>query len=313
MNDPTANHADALSDRDEPQRAENLCAEASYVRALRSRPQLWRTVLAVAVGLGSLLLVLFVAVVPAGIALDRLLGVDPFDPADPTVTIGFWLAGNLLLAALIPVSGLAQWAIYRERPRWLSSVAGRFRWLVMARAAVVVAPVWIAYTVVLHLLMPFGAPQFTAASTMLMIVAVVVVPLQSAGEEYLFRGLLFRAVGARFRRPGVGLAVATVATSLAFGAIHGSLDGWALSYYVLAGVCFALMTQRTGGLEAAVLVHAVNNTVLMVSMILADRLSDMAVVTGPVLVVPMVVMGLATVGLWKLTPSLLKPVSAVTP
>lgn len=274
--------------------------EPSYVRALRARPQAWRTALAAATGLGALALVLFVAVVPAGVALDRLLGVEPFDPNDPSITVGFWLAGNLLLAALIPVCGLAQWAIYRERPGTLSSVAGRFRWRVMALAATVVVPVWIVYTAVLHLIMPFGSLQLTTATIALALIAIVVVPLQSAGEEYLFRGLLFRAVGARFRRPGVSLAVSTVVTSLAFGAIHGSLDPWALTSYVFSGVCFALMTQRTGGLEAAVLVHAVNNTVLMVSMILADRLDDVSVVTGPVLVVPMVVMGLTTLGLWKL-------------
>lgn len=284
----------------------------SYVQSLRSRPQVWRTLLAVTTGLGALLAVLFVAAVPAGIALDRLLGVEPFDPEDPTITVGFWLAGNLLLAALIPVCGLAQWAIYRERPGWLSSVAGRFRWRVMARAAAVVVPIWIVYTVVLHLIMPFGSLQLTAATITLALVAIVVVPLQSAGEEYLFRGLLFRAVGARFRRPGVSLAVATLVTALAFGAIHGSLDAWALSYYVVAGVCLALMTQRTGGLEAAVLVHAVSNTVLMVSVILADRLDDVSVVTGPVLVVPMIVMGLATLGLWKLSPGR-EPATALLP
>ena len=280
----------------------NASAAPSYVHALRSRPQVWRTLLAVATGLGALLVVLLVAAVPAGIALDRLLGVEPFDPADPSFTVGFWLAGNLLLAALIPVSGLAQWAIYRERPGWLSSVTGRFRWGVLARAATVVVPLWVVYTAVLHLVMPFGSPEFTAATLTLAIVAIVVVPFQSAGEEYLFRGLLFRAVGARFRRPGVSLAVATSVTALAFGAIHGSLDAWALGYYVVAGVCLALVTHRTGGLESAVLVHAVNNTVLMVSVILADQLDDLAVVTGPVLVVPMIVMVLATLGLWKLAP-----------
>ncbi|MBR8740649.1 CPBP family intramembrane glutamic endopeptidase [Nocardiopsis sp. MG754419] len=277
---------------------------ASYVQALRGTPQVRRTLLAFLGGLGVLLLVLFVAVVPVGTALDRLLGVESFDPAAPGFSVGFWLAGNLMLAALIPVSGLLQWAIYRERPGWMSSVAGRFRWKVVARAAVIVLPLWSVYMVVLHLVMPFGAVRLTAATLLLVVAAIITVPLQSAGEEYLFRGLLFRAVGARFRRPGVALTVATVVTALSFGVIHGSLDGWTLAYYVLAGVCFALLTQRTGGLEVAVLIHAVNNTLLLVPMILADRLDDLSVASGPVLALPMFVMTLATVALWKSTPRL---------
>lgn len=279
-------------------------SSASYVHALRDRPQLWRTVAAVAAGLAALLVVVLVAVVPIGIALDRLLGVTPFDPAVPTLTAGFWLAGNLLLALLIPVSGLLQWAIYRERSRWLSSVAGRFRWRVLARAAVFVVPLSVVYAIAVQVVMPSGAIDPTATTIALAVAALITVPLQSAGEEYLFRGLLFRAIGARFHRAAVATAVATASTALLFSAIHGSTDGWAFAYYALAGVCFAVMTQTTGGVEVAVLVHATNNTLLLIPIILAGGLGTVSVTTGPVLLLPMAVMVLVTVLVRTLAPRL---------
>ena len=45
------------------------------------------------------------------------------------------LAVNLSNAASIPLSMLLQRAFFGQRGRWLSSVAGRFRWRVLGRAA----------------------------------------------------------------------------------------------------------------------------------------------------------------------------------
>lgn len=274
-----------------------------YIHGLRHHPQTWRTVLAVLAGFGAILLVLVLAA-PLGAAVDRLLGIPAFDPDSPTLTVGFWVVGNLLLAALIPASGLLQWALYRTRPRWLSSVEGGFRWKVLGRAAVFIIPIWVVYIVVAHLLVPVEPLRFTAVTIGLSLVALVTVPLQSAGEEYLFRGLMFRAIGARFRRPLVGAIVATTVTAVLFGAIHGSTDAWALAYYLLAGVCFALVVQVTGGLEVAVLIHATNNTLLLLPTILAGQLGELSVTTGPVLLLPMGVMALATVIMWRVAPRL---------
>ncbi|MER6952051.1 type II CAAX endopeptidase family protein [Nonomuraea sp. NPDC000554] len=279
-------------------------ASSSYVHGLRDRPQLWRTILAVLAGLGVLLTVLFVAAIPVGIAADRLLGVTPFDPEHPSFTIGFWIAGNLLLAALIPVSGMLQWAIYGERPRRLSSTEGGFRWRVLGRAAVFIVPMCVAHLVVLQFLMPVGAIELTMTTISLSVVALITVPLQSAGEEYLFRGLIFRAIGARFRRPAIAMIVAAAITALQFAAIHGSADGWTLAYYTLAGACFAVMVQATGGLEVAVLVHAVNNTLLLIPTILAGQLGALSVTTGPILLLPMLLMLLVTALVWKMAPRL---------
>ncbi len=272
------------------------------MQSLRYRPQPWRTLLAAGGGILALLFLLAVAATPLGIAVDTAIGVTPFDPAHPSFTIGFWAAGNILIALLIPVSMALQKLAYGASPGTLSSLAGRFRWRILARAAVVVLPVWVAYTLVMQPVLGTGLPQWTALNLLLCAVAVVTIPLQSAGEEYLFRGLVFRAIGARFARPVVAFAVATAITALEFGLIHGASDPWAVAYYIAVGICFAVLAERTGGLEVPVLIHAANNTVLLLPVILAGQLSTVSTPTGPVVLVPVLVIAAVTFVLWRMTP-----------
>ncbi|WP_081322608.1 CPBP family intramembrane glutamic endopeptidase [Microbacterium testaceum] len=275
---------------------------SGYLQGLRSRPQAWRTIAAVVGGLLVMLVVLGGLAILAGMAVDRWIGVAPFDPSRPTFTIGFWVAGNLLLALLIPASMLLQKLIYGAAWGTLSSVSGRFRWSVMARAAAVVVPVWGAYAAIIQPVLGTGQPVWSASHLLLGLVAVVTIPLQSAGEEYLFRGLIFRAVGARFVRPVVAFLVATTITAVQFGVIHGSADPWAVAYYIVIGISFAVLAERTGGLEVPVLIHAVNNTLLLVPVILAGELASVSTPSGPILIVPVLLVVTLTLVLWRITP-----------
>lgn len=277
-------------------------ALSGYVRALGSRPQAWRTIVAVVAGILVMLVVLGGLAIPAGIAVDTLIGVTPFDPAKPAFTIGFWVAGNLLIAMLIPVSMLVQKLVYGAAPGSLSSVAGRFRWSVLARASMVVLPVWGVYALVIQAALGTGASVWSTLHVVLCLVAVVTIPWQSAGEEYLFRGLIFRAIGARVARPLVAFLVATAITAVQFGLIHGATDPWGVAYYVAIGVCFAVLAERTGGLEVPILIHAANNTLLLVPVILAGELASVSAPSGPILLVPVLLMAALTLVLWKMAP-----------
>lgn len=273
----------------------------SYVQGLAHRPEVWRTFLAAAGGIG-LLVLLSAAAVPVGMVLDKLMGVTPFNVSDPSFTIGFWVAGNLLLGLLIPASTLLCRLVYGAASRTISSVAGRFRWVTLCRATIVVIPVWAVYAVAVQPALGTGAPRWSALNILLCVVAVVTIPLQSAGEEFLFRGLIFRAVGARFARPAISFAVGTTITALQFGLVHGANDPWGVAYYVVMGISFAVLTERTGGLEVPVLIHAVNNTFLLVPVVIAGELSTLSAPTGPVVVIPVVVVAIVTGVLWRMTP-----------
>ena len=57
---------------------------------------------------------------------------------------------------------------------------------------------------------------------------ILLTPLQSAGEEYLFRGWIMQNVGSYFARPLVGLVVSLTVSTALFAAAHLSPDPWVL-------------------------------------------------------------------------------------
>jgi membrane protease YdiL (CAAX protease family) len=84
----------------------------------------------------------------------------------------------------------------------------------------------------------------------------VVVPV---GEEVFFRGLVYGGLRARW-----GVTAAALASALFFAAVHVQIVH-ALPIFVL-GVLLALLYERTGGLLAGIVTHAVNNVVAVLSL-----------------------------------------------
>jgi membrane protease YdiL (CAAX protease family) len=262
-------------------------AHRTYDHALHGIPGAWRGALAVLTVLGAGALLVGAAAVPVGSAVDVLLGGGPIDPARVVFTPGLWLAGNLLLALLVPISMLAQWLFFGVRPRWSLSVVGVFRWRWLARLAVALTPLWLVHAALLALVRPTGGPVASPEVLVLVAVALVTVPLQSAGEEFAFRGLVQRAVGSWSGRPAVAFAASTTVSGVLFAASHAPPDGWALAYYLTAAVALSVVVRSTGGLEAAVLVHAVSNLLVLLPLLLADDLAALGDrVAGPVYLVP---------------------------
>jgi membrane protease YdiL (CAAX protease family) len=85
-------------------------------------------------------------------------------------------------------------------------------------------------------------------------VIVLLTPLQAAAEEYVFRGLLAQAVGAWTRY----VPFAVILPSVAFASLHG-YDWWGLADVFVFGIAASLVVWRTGGLEAGIAMHTVNN------------------------------------------------------
>nr|WP_257909865.1 CPBP family glutamic-type intramembrane protease [Janibacter limosus] len=81
------------------------------------------------------------------------------------------------------------------------------------------------------------------------------------------RGLM-QGVGAWIKRPVLALVVSTVLSAATFAPAHTSLDPWVL--LDLAGMAAACcyLTRRTGGLEAAIVLHVVNNMVITIGLTL---------------------------------------------
>ena len=198
----------------------------------------------------------------AAVAIDVMAGRS--DPASGD--IGFTpllnTANLLAIALLIPWSMLIQRWLYGVRGASLHSVVSHFRLRLFGRALAVIGPVWIVYMTVFHLSTPYEKSVWSQADLIIMFIStLLLVPLQSAGEEYGFRGLVFRIAASWGRGPRSALTVGVLVSSLVFMSVHFAADPWLNIYYFTFGATLALITWRTGGLEVAVVVHAVNNTI----------------------------------------------------
>jgi uncharacterized protein len=210
-------------------------------------------------------------------------------------------------ALLIPWSMLIQRWLYGVRGASLHSIAGAFRPAVLGRAILFLAPVWALYMAVLAVLQPSPETSWTTADLVLMfVVTIVVVPLQSAGEEYGYRGLIFRVAASWGRGPRAALVLGVSVSAVLFATIHLSTDVWLNLQFLAVGVAFALITWRTGGLETAVVLHAANNVFgLLLALVLHADLAasaDRSAGVGSVVyLIPVVLLGAVTAVVWYRT------------
>ena len=102
-------------------------------------------------------------------------------------------------------------------------------------------------------------------------------PLQAAGEEYAFRGYLTQAFGGLVRHP----AVAVVVPSILFALAHGVGQSWPIFFDRLAfGLVAGTLVILTGGLEAGIAMHVLNNWAAFGLALAFDDMSDVLTPTG---------------------------------
>ena len=168
---------------------------------------------------------------------------------------------NLGLGSMILVTWFVIWALHGLRPRWLTSVVPRMRWrfFVICLGLAVVA---LAAQVAVGAVLPDNAGgaggklnDFTTSTAIAALVVLLTTPLQAAGEEYVFRGYLLQALGSLFSNRWVAIG----ATGLLFALAHG-VQNFPLFFDRLSfGVIAAWLVIRTGGLEAGIALHVLNN------------------------------------------------------
>lgn len=94
-------------------------------------------------------------------------------------------------------------------------------------------------------------------------IAVIMVPLQTSFEEYLFRGYLMQGIGVLAGNRWVPLVI----TSVVFGGMHifnpevAKMGYIIMVYYIGTGFLLGIMTLMDDGLELALGFHAGNNLV----------------------------------------------------
>ena len=166
------------------------------------------------------------------------------------------VAGHLGLALLIPVSILIVRYVQGVRPRWLASVQPGMRWrylLIALGVAVVLlnGVLWLSYAFK-------GAPQFHGGVDGWVTAALVLAlssPLQAAAEEVFFRGYLLQAIGSSTGNQWIGV----VGSALVFALLHGAQNPALFAHRFAFGLVAGVLVVVTGGLEAGIAAHIVNN------------------------------------------------------
>ncbi|GAA0517797.1 type II CAAX endopeptidase family protein [Deinococcus depolymerans] len=204
------------------------------------------------------------------------------------VPLGASLLGAFVVVALVgltafrtPMRALFRDVRWRTPPAWGVAVAA-FVLAFLASRAFVLAFVTLVPSAA------DSAPQFLSRGADLWVLLLAAGVLVPVAEEVAFRGLMMRG-----HERAAGFGAAALTSSLAFAVAHGapvSVIGILPLAYVLARV-----TQHTGSMWNAVIVHVLNNTIALgLGAFLAGRLpTDPArateLLSNPALKVPLAV------------------------
>jgi membrane protease YdiL (CAAX protease family) len=188
---------------------------------------------------------------------------------------------NVALATFIPLAMIGERLLHGIAPRWLASVRPRLRWRYLG-ACLAISIVALIATLIVGAAVPSTdsdvsshANAFTTTTFHYLLVIVLLTPFQAAGEEYLFRGYLTQAFGGVFHRAWVAVLV----PGFLFGLAHGFGQSPPVFFDRFAfGIVAGVLVIKTGGLEAGIAMHVLNN---FVAYGLALAFGDMATTLNP--------------------------------
>ncbi|WP_020388035.1 CPBP family intramembrane glutamic endopeptidase [Kribbella catacumbae] len=241
-----------------PVAAARAAEPVSYARLARvtGRHNWWRPIVGTFTMLGLALVGGLLIIGPAMIIAEIL---DLPTDADDWPEFGEIPDTALLLvatAAALPATALA--ARWVQKRRWgsLSSVVGHLR-LAWLRTCLAVAAVPITLLLTVSFMIEPENGPWVGWGTFLAGLAMIIclVPFQAAAEEYVFRGWLLQAAGSFLRSP----ALVVIPQALLFAAAHGWGTPWGFATLTVFGLAAGWLTIRTGGIEAAVALHVMNN------------------------------------------------------
>jgi membrane protease YdiL (CAAX protease family) len=249
------------------------------------KPGWWRPVLGVLlmllgfVAIGALVATAVFAIVYAVTGQGTVDVVRLADLEHPTPAGLAFL--NVALATFIPLAMFGERFLHGIPWRWLASVRPRLRWRYLL-ACLGIAMIALIATVIVGSIVPSAdsgvsseANPFTATTFHYLLVILFLTPFQAAGEEYVFRGYLTQAVGGLFGRAWVAVLV----PAFLFGLAHGLGQSPPVFFDRFAfGLVAGVLVIRTGGLEAGIAMHVLNN---FLAYGLALAFGDMATTLNP--------------------------------
>jgi membrane protease YdiL (CAAX protease family) len=194
--------------------------------------------------------------------------------SDKTVTTPVLAYTNVVLGGLAIAAWTTIRIVHRMRPRWLSSVVPGLRWRWLGLCAGLALGILLVQALAAVVFSNDSTSADAASSTRsqvtLAFVILLTTPLQAAGEEYFFRGYVNQAIGAYSRSPLPPMVLSSVLFALAHGTQNAPLFVDRLSF----GLVAAFVVWRTGGLEAGIAWHVVNNLVVLLYAVATHTMSS---------------------------------------
>lgn len=313
----TATKPNSLLAPGEPRNGPSVPTGVEYHRVLAGdERRIGRGVLAIILLLAGL--VIFPTAIGRAVALiDVRMGNTPPILGGTDYTPLHHAGTMLSLGLLIPWSMLIQRWLYGVPGVSLHSVTSRFRFDLLGKSLLIYGPAWLVVNALGALTPVEESPWSQTDLVAIFIATILLTPLQSAGEEYGVRGLIFRVIGSWTRSPRAGLITAVLLSSALFTAVHGATDPYIIVWYFVLWTGLAIITWRTGGLEIPVMLHAVLNTFSIILAValrvdLGSALADRSAGVGtPYQLVPALAVVVITATIWwrtrKTGPALTAP------
>ena len=253
-----------------------LKGESAFLSApFRGKNTFWRYFIGVIIPLvvSNVVGALPLVVVMIGYSLDGSTvplkgGMPDFELMGIDLNLGFVLTVFPFILGFLTIV----WLIKPLHGRNFNTVVNggrKVRWgrmMVSALVWLLISALWLFYSIRSD---PgnFILSNTTNTLLILAVLAVVLIPLQAAFEEILFRGYLMQGFAVLARNRWVPIVV----TSVLFGLMH-SLNPEVKEFgfltmmpqYIFFGLVFAVLTMLDDGIEIAIGAHAANNAFLVV-------------------------------------------------
>ncbi len=253
------------------------------------KPGIWRPLVGVLALLAWMFVFSSLVVLAPMLAGAAALGKDVGDTFNSLTDLAHPTPGglaylNLALASLVPAVLAVSYVLHGLRPGWVASVRPGLRWRFLVACLPLALVALVAAVLVGAVLPQTGGDaaeisgtlnDWTSTTRDFALVVLVLTPLQAAGEEFLFRGYLTQAVGGLF----ASRVLAVVVPAFLFALAHGVGQSVPVFFDRLAfGLVAGVLVIVTGGLEAGIALHVVNN---WLAFGLALAFGDMASTLNP--------------------------------
>ena len=237
------------------------------------------------VGIIAIVIVFFVVSIVGGIiavAIDIATGATSQEDAmagkiNNTPLLLLTVNLSLIVGGLVAL--LAHRILHKQPWSRMFSVLPRMRWKWWGLSLACTVPLFVLYIgfgllFAKSAFLGSGDSSFTFDGTALayLLIVVLTTPFQAAAEEVMFRSYIPRVFGAWIPRAGgiIGVIVATILFTVA----HGASDPWLWAYYAVFGLALAALTHFSGGIEAPIVIHAVNNVTMFIIALFSGSMSS---------------------------------------